>query len=97
VSDNFWRGEGPCERFKDSEPHEARKFVGAPCSDGPWMARPSLDSLSKHLLHGLALGEFIDELVQLANLFHQRSSTSSTRTPQTRPLMSELFGCIAGA
>ena len=30
------------------------------------------DSLAKNLLHGLALGKLIDELVQLANLPHQR-------------------------
>jgi hypothetical protein len=31
----------------------------------------TIDSLSKNLLHGLAFGELIDELVQLSNPLHQ--------------------------
>ena len=49
-------------------------------------------SFPQDLFHRLPFRELIDQLVQIPYFFISGSAISSTRTPHTTPLMSELRG-----
>lgn len=51
----------------------------------PHHARPPI---SQNFFHRFVLGEFINKLVQISNLPHERIFDISARTPHTTPLMS---------
>ena len=62
---------------------------------------PRSERSAEDLLHRLALGQFVDQLVQVADLLHERILdrldpddpwVDSTRTPQTTPVIADAFG-----
>ena len=64
------RDREPCREERHRREAGARRCAWSRKTPAPVGA--TADSLTKNLLHGLALGKLIDELVQLANLLHQR-------------------------
>jgi hypothetical protein len=57
-----------------------------------WTWRRIRALATQDLLHRLALGELIDELVEIPDLLLKGSSMVSTRIPHTTPVIIEAFG-----